>query len=73
MLKYVSESQFEEFAQKISEKHNVSLKDAEETTREALNKQGISVGIPKVEEIKQAQVRAGEEIVIKRLRKHGLV
>lgn len=73
-MRYMPEEVFEEFVKNLQERFpDVGTERVRLLAKESLKEQGIAIGLPLIEKIRQAQVHAGEQVVINNLRANGLL
>lgn len=73
MKHYITKEDFEALLKSTAQKTGTLPEDIRERVRSFLAQQGISVGLPLTEQIRQAQVEAGEQVVLESLRDKGLL
>lgn len=73
MKHYITKEEFEELLKSTAQKTETLPEDIREKVRSFLARQGISVGLPLTEQIRQARVEAGEQAVLESLRDKGLL
>jgi len=65
---YITENHFEMLVQRAAQKTNKDPDNIRDSIREFLiEKQGVTIGIPLAEQVRQAQVEAAENVVIANL------
>ncbi len=73
MEHYITKEDFEALLKSAAQKTGTRPEDIRGKVRSFLAKQGISVGLPLAEQMRQAQVEAGEQVVMQNLRDKGLL
>lgn len=73
MSEYITEKEFEVLLRNVAKKIQLEPENIRENVRSFLHGQGISVGLPLTEQIRQARVEAGEQAVLESLRDKGLL
>ena len=73
MAEYITEEEFEVLLRSVAPRIQREPEDIREKVRSFLHQQGISIGLPLAEQIRQARVEAGEQAVLQRLHKLGLL
>ncbi len=73
-MKFMPEDVFEEFIGQLKKKFpKLGEDDVRRLAIQSLKEGGVTVGVPLVEKIRQAQVCTGEQVVMENLRQHGLL
>ncbi len=73
MAEYITEREFEVLLHNVAKKIQLEPEDIRGKIHSFLHGQGISVGLPLTEQIRRAQVEAGEQAVLQSLRDKGLL